>query len=187
MLMTWFATSEATFAQFSRLGHSRVGKDPFTLEPVTFTGPTYDFEAYAELDRPWFQVRDLEPEAVALFVGAESLQEIERTIATGGSEIGRAHYNEAALPRLYRISAVGLRKLAESKTPLPARAEMLREQLAGESLSAGTEMEWSDALREHAPELPEDADAETELVAAFLALAAAAGSDAVYGLAEADD
>jgi hypothetical protein len=47
-------------------------------------------------------------------------------------------------------------------------------------------MRLSDAPREHAPELPEDADGETDLVAAFLALVEAAGSDAVYGLAEED-
>jgi len=168
MLTTWFLATDESIAERFRLGVVREVRDPFTGGAMTIAGPVW--EALSD-ELPYFQIDNLQLEAVALLFEIDSLDELDRTRALTGSEEGRSTL-EHGLPALFRVPPAAVAAFQKGLRKRSERAQSFGEGARAKGLRVGFDVGASPQFLERsgawrAEVLP---DAEAELFEAFVTL-----------------
>jgi hypothetical protein len=162
MLTTWFLATNELIAERFRLGVVREVTDPFTGKKMKVAGPAWEPLA----DLPYFQIDDIQLEAVALLFEVDVLEELDRTRALDGSKEGQSTF-EAGLPALYRIRPDAVAAFQRGLKNRVQRARSFGERARAKGLRLGIDVGASPSFLERSGALP---DTESELIEAFATL-----------------
>ena len=122
-------------------------------------------------DLAYFQIDDIQLETAALLFAVEALEEIDRTRALTGSDVGRGTFS-AGLPAIYRVGADAVAAFLKGRKNRVQRVRSFGELARAKGLRLGIDVGASPLFLERsgawrAEVLP---DTESELFEAFATL-----------------
>lgn len=166
MLITCFAATDHLLGERFRLRVARTGRNPFTGDAVTVTGPVWS----PLDDLAFFQLDGLDLEALAVLFGVAELEELDRTRTSDVS----------ALPALYRVPPSAVSAFLRSVEDGERSMKSFEDRVAARRISAGFELGGSDRFRALFASRHREAtslSAEAELFAAVTTVLDGAGPD----------